>query len=86
MTLLSTEELRGKIRLILGKSKIKGLMAAENIRKAFVCTDFEASVSDFGNEWLSGSFVCLFSLLFPFRFLKRTGIQDIYSMLVMLFF
>lgn len=41
-------------------------MAAENIEKAFVCTEFEASVSDFGNEWFREWFFCLFIFLtFP---------------------
>lgn len=40
------------------KSKVKGSVVAENIEKAFVCTDFEANVSDFENEWLREWFIC----------------------------
>ena len=34
------------------KSKVKASVEAENVEKVCACMDSEASLSDFGNEWL----------------------------------
>ena len=42
------------------KSKVKASVAVENVEKVCACMDSEASLSDFGNEWLREWFFCLF--------------------------
>ena len=42
------------------KSKVKATVAVENVEKVCACMDSEASLSDFGNEWLREWFFCLF--------------------------
>lgn len=53
---------------------MKASVGAENIEKAFVCIDFEASCSDFGDDCLREWFFCLFVFFtFPLPVPRKDG-------------